>query len=191
MKTIDCTGKTCPLPVLETKKALEEGHVDTLAVIVDNPTSQENVMRFLQSQGFSVSVMEENKKHRIEATRGQSDEEIVKSENKLLVFIDGETVGRGSEELGRILMRSFLITLKELNPLPWRIIFINGGVQLAAEESPYLEPLNNLLTLGVEILCCGTCLDYYKLKEKLRVGRVSNMFEIASSFLEATNVIKP
>jgi len=191
MKTIDCTGKTCPLPVLETKKALEEGHVDTLAVIVDNPTSRENVMRFLQSQGFSVSVMEENKKHRIEATRGQSDEEIVKSENKLLVFIDGETVGRGSEELGRILMRSFLITLKELNPLPWRIIFINGGVQLAAEESPYLEPLNNLLTLGVEILCCGTCLDYYKLKEKLRVGRVSNMFEIASSFLEATNVIKP
>ena len=191
MKTIDCTGKTCPLPVLETKKALEEGHVDTLAVIVDNPTSQENVMRFLQSQGFSVSVMEENKKHRIEATRGQSDEEIVKSENKLLVFIDGETVGRGSEELGRILMRSFLITLKELNPLPWRIIFINGGVQLAAEESPYLEPLNNLFTLGVEILCCGTCLDYYRLKEKLRVGRVSNMFEIASSFLEATNVIKP
>ena len=191
MKTIDCTGKTCPLPVLETKKALEEGHVDTLAVIVDNPTSRENVMRFLQSQGFSVSVMEENKKHRIEATRGQSDEEIVKSENKLLVFIDGETVGRGSEELGRILMRSFLITLKELNPLPWRIIFINNGVKLAAEESPYLEPLNNLFTLGVEILCCGTCLDYYKLKEKLRVGRVSNMFEIASSFLEATNVIKP
>jgi selenium metabolism protein YedF len=191
MKTIDCTGKTCPLPVLETKKALEEGHVDTLAVIVDNLTSRENVMRFLQSQGFSVSVMEENKKHRIEATRGQSDEEIVKSENKLLVFIDGETVGRGSEELGRILMRSFLITLEELNPLPWRIIFINGGVKLAAEESPYLEPLNNLLTLGVEILCCGTCLDYYKLKEKLRVGRASNMFEIASSFLEATNVIKP
>lgn len=191
MKTIDCTGKTCPLPVIETKKALEEGHVDTLAVIVDNPTSLENVMRFLQSQGFSVSVMEENKKHRIEATRGQPDEEIVKSENKLLVFIDGETVGRGSEELGQILMRSFLITLKELNPLPWRIIFINSGVKLAAEESPYLDPLNNLLTLGVEILCCGTCLDYYKLKEKLKVGRVSNMFEIASSFLEATNVIKP
>ena len=191
MKTIDCTGKTCPLPVIETKKALEEGHMDALAIIVDNPTSLENVMRFLQSQGFSVSVMEENKKHRIEATKGQSDEEIDKSENKLLVFIDGETVGRGSEELGQILMRSFLITLKELNPLPWRIIFINGGVKLAADESPFLDPLSNLLTLGVEILCCGTCLDYYKLKEKLKVGRISNMFEITSSFLEATNVIKP
>jgi len=191
MKTIDCTGKTCPLPVIETKKALEEGHMDALAIIVDNPTSLENVMRFLQSQGFSVSVMEENEKHRIEATRCQPDEEVIKTEKKFLVFIDGETVGRGSEELGQILMRSFLITLKELNPIPWRIIFMNSGVKLSVEGSPYLEPLNNLMTKGVEILCCGTCLDYYKLKEKLKVGRVSNMFEIASSFLEATNVIKP
>jgi selenium metabolism protein YedF len=191
MKTIDCSGKACPLPVIETKKALEEGHVDALAIIVDNPTSLENVMRFLQSQGFSVSVMEENEKHRIEATRSQSEEEIIEAEKKFLVFIDGETVGRGSEELGQILMRSFLITLKELTPPPWRIIFINSGVKLAADGSPFLDPLNNLLTLGVEILCCGTCLDYYRLKEKLKVGRISNMYEITSSFLEATNVIKP
>jgi selenium metabolism protein YedF len=191
MKTIDCSGKTCPVPVIETKKALEEGHVDALAVIVDNHTSRENIMRFLQSQGFSVSVMEENEKHRIEATRCQSDEEVVKDEKKFLVFIDGETVGRGSDELGSILMRSFLVTLKELSPLPWRIIFINSGVKLAAEGSPYLSPLNDLMAIGVEILCCGTCLDYYKLKENLKVGKVSNMFEIASSFLEATNVIKP
>lgn len=181
----------CPLPVIETKKALEEGHVDNLAVIVDNLTSRENVMRFLQSRGFSVSVMEENEKHRIEATRGQSDEEVIRIEKKFLVLIDGETVGRGSEELGKILMRSFLITLKELNPIPWRIIFMNSGVKLAVEDSPYLEPLNDLATIGTEILCCGTCLDYYRLKEKLKVGRVSNMFEISSSFLEATNVIKP
>ncbi len=191
MKTIDCSEMTCPLPVIETKKALEEGHVDNLAVIVDNLTSRENVMRFLQSQGFSVSAMEENEKYRIEATRGQTDEEVTRTEKKFLVLIDGETVGRGSEELGKILMHSFLITLKELNPIPWRIIFMNSGVKLAAEGSPHLEPLNNLVTIGAEILCCGTCLDYYRLKEKLKVGRISNMFEIASSFLEATNVIKP
>jgi len=191
MKTIDCSGMVCPLPVIETKKALEEGLVDNLAVIVDNLTSRENVMRFLQSKGFSVSAMEENEKHRIEATRGQSDEEVIRIEKKLLVFIDGETVGRGSEELGKILMRSFLITLKELNPIPWRIIFMNSGVKLAVEGSPYLEPLNDLTTIGAEILCCGTCLDYYRLKEKLKVGRISNMFEISSSFLEATNVMKP
>lgn len=198
MKTIDCSGKTCPLPVIETKKALEGGDVPEIAVIVDNPVSRENVMRFLESQGFSVTVMEEAGKHRIEGTKtladkgspsiaGPSSSDAI----KFLVLIDGETVGRGSEELGRILMRSFLLTLKEINPLPWRLIFMNSGVKLAVEESPYLGPLSDLSALGVEILCCGTCLDYYKLKEKLKVGRISNMFEITSSFLEATRVMKP
>jgi len=107
------------------------------------------------------------------------------------VFIDGETVGRGSEELGAILMRSFLYTLKELNPLPWRIIFINSGVKLAVEGSPYLTILGELIDMGSEIISCGTCLDYYQIKDKLAVGRISNMYEIATSFLEATNVIKP
>lgn len=192
MQTIDCTGKTCPLPVIETKKALEEGDIQAIAVIVDNPVSSENVTRFLESQGYSVTVIQEHGKSRLEATKDKTDRILPSvGTKKLLVFIDGETVGRGSEELGQILMRSFLITLKELNPLPWRIIFINSGVKLAVEGSPYLDPLNDLLALGVEILCCGTCLDYYKLKEKLKAGRISNMFEIASSFLEASSVIKP
>lgn len=192
MKTIDCIGKTCPLPVIETKKALEEGDIQAIAVVVDNPVSSENVMRFLESQGYSVTVTQENGKHRIEAKKDKPDQSLPPiGTKKFLVFIDGETVGRGSDELGQILMRSFLITLKELNPLPWRIIFINSGVKLAVEDSPYLGPLADLLALGVEMLCCGTCLDYYKLKEKLKVGRVSNMFEIASSFLETSNVIKP
>jgi selenium metabolism protein YedF len=88
-------------------------------------------------------------------------------------------------------MRSFLLTLKELNPLPWRIIFINSGVKLAVDGSPYIGALNDLVAIGAEILSCGTCLDYYRVKDRLMVGRISNMYEIESSFLEATNVIKP
>ena len=192
MKTIDCCGKTCPLPVIETKNALEKEGVNEVAVLVDNPVSRENVMRFLQSQGFSVSVMEENNIHHIEASRSQIEEKVTKTPaQKLLVFIDGETVGRGSEELGAILMRSFLITLKELRPLPWRIIFINSGVKLAVEESSLLNVLQELNDLGIEIISCGTCLDYYHIKDRLAVGRVSNMYEIETSFLEATNIIKP
>ena len=193
MKTIDCTGKACPLPVIETKKALEGSHVDAIAVIVDNETSRENVMRFLESQGFSVTVIEEKGKQHIEGTKnkGTAGQPSTAKAKRLLIFIDGETVGRGNDELGAILMRSFLLTLKELNPLPWRIVFINSGVKLAVDGSPYIGALNDLVAIGAEILSCGTCLDYYKLKEKLKVGRVSNMFEIASSFLEATNVIKP
>ena len=192
MKTIDCCGKTCPLPVIETKNALEKEGINEIAVLVDNDVSRENVMRFLQSQGFSVSVMEENNVHRIEASRSSREEEkTVTTAQKLLVFIDGETIGRGSEELGAILMKSFLLTLKELNPLPWRIIFINSGVRLAVEDSQFIAALHELAALGTDILSCGMCLDYYGIRDRLAAGRVSNMFEIASSFLEATNVIKP
>jgi selenium metabolism protein YedF len=192
MKTIDCCGKTCPLPVLETKNALEEEGVNEIAILVDNPVSSENVMRFLESQGFSVTVMETVGKYRIEATKTSGIAvSSSASAKRLLIYVDGETVGRGSEELGTILMRSFVLTLKELNPLPWRIIFINSGVKLAINGSPLIAALSDLNELGVEILSCGTCLDYYHVKEKLMVGRVSNMYEIESSFLEATNVIKP
>jgi selenium metabolism protein YedF len=192
MKTIDCCGKTCPLPVIETKKILEDEGATEVAVLVDNPVSCENVMRFLESQGFSVTAMEEKGKHRIEGSKNlEITVHSAVDPRKLLVFIDGETVGRGSEELGTILMRSFLLTLKELNPLPWRIIFINSGVKLAVEGSPYIGTLNDLVAIGAEILSCGTCLDYYRVKDRLMVGRISNMYEIESSFIEATNVIKP
>jgi selenium metabolism protein YedF len=192
MKTIDCCGKTCPLPVIETKKILEDEGATEVAVLVDNPVSCENVMRFLESQGFSVTAMEEKDKHRIEGSKNlEITVHSAVDPRKLLVFIDGETVGRGSEELGTILMRSFLLTLKELNPLPWRIIFINSGVKLAVEGSPYIGTLNDLVAIGAEILSCGTCLDYYRVKDRLMVGRISNMYEIESSFIEATNVIKP
>ena len=193
MKTIDCSGKTCPLPVIEAKKVLEDKEVNEITVLVDNSISRENVMRFLESQGFSVTAMEEKGKHRIEGTRNQetTEQPSITNTKKLLVFVDGETVGRGSEELGAILMRSFLLTLKELNPLPWRIIFMNSGVKLAVDGSPYIGALNDLVAIGAEILSCGTCLDYYRVKDRLMVGRISNMYEIESSFLEATNVIKP
>jgi len=192
MKTIDCSGKTCPLPVIETKNALEGKDIGEIAVLVDNPISCENVMRFLESQGFTVTVMGEKGKQRIEGTKNHIVTECqTSSSKKILVFIDGETVGRGSEELGAILMRSFLLTLKELDPRPWRIIFINSGVKLTVDGSPYIDALNSLATSGSDILSCGTCLDYYRVKDKLMAGRVSNMFEIESSFVEATNVIKP
>jgi selenium metabolism protein YedF len=192
MKTIDCCGKTCPLPVIETKKVLEDEGATEVAVLVDNPVSCENVMRFLESQGFSVTVMDEKGKHRIEGSKNlEITVHSAVDPRKLLVFIDGETVGRGSEELGAILMRSFLFTLKELSPLPWRIIFINSGVKLATDGSPYLDILNELIALGTNIISCGTCLDYYRIKDKLMVGKISNMYEIESSFLDATSVIKP
>ena len=107
------------------------------------------------------------------------------------MLVDGATIGRGDDLLGAVLMKSFLHTLKEIEPRPWRLIFLNAGVKLASEGSDLLTALSELERLGVEILSCGTCLDFFKLKEKLVAGKVTNMYDIVSSLVAATNVIRP
>ena len=192
MYFLDCKGQECPLPVLETKKALEEASPEAIEVAVDNETSRENVERFLLSKGYDVTV-EERDGETIIVAHKKNEANTVRAavQKRIVVFIDGETLGRGDDQLGAVLMKSFVHTIKELQSLPWRIILINGGVKLATVGSPVLPQLQELDNAGVEIISCGTCLDFYGIKEKLNTGRVSNMFEIVSSLTEATHVLKP
>jgi selenium metabolism protein YedF len=194
MKKLDLHGLTCPAPVIETKKFLENSDTADIEILLDDDVARENVTRFLTSKGFGVSCEKvgDGPQCVLKCSRTESGERPADQVRKrLVVFIDGETLGRGNDELGRVLMNSFLKTLRELDDVPWRIALMNGGVKLAAEGSAYLDALTAMEGLGVEILACGTCLDYFYLKDKLRVGRISNMHEIVSSLLEATNVIKP
>lgn len=191
MYVLDCRGKSCPVPVLETKKLLDEGAPEELKVAVDNEAARENVGRFLESRGYRVAVEPQGETTFLVASREKAETGPATDRKKVVAFIDAETLGRGDEQLGSILMKSFIFTLKELNPLPWRIIFINSGVKLASADSELLPQLRELENLGVEILSCGTCLDFFHLKERLGSGRVSNMYEILSSLTEATNVLKP
>ena len=188
---LDCRGKSCPLPVLETKKVLDERPLEELKVVVDNDAARENVGRFLESRGYRVAVERQGEATFLVASREKTETGPAIDQKKVVAFIDAETLGRGDEQLGSILMKSFIFTLKEINPLPWRIIFINSGVKLASTDSELLPQLRELENLGVEILSCGTCLDFFHLKERLGSGRVSNMYEILSSLTEATNVLKP
>lgn len=109
----------------------------------------------------------------------------------IVVLIDGATVGRGDDLLGSLLMKSFLHTLKEVKPLPWRLIFLNAGVKLAADGSDLVTLLSEIQGMGVEILSCGTCLDFFNVKDKLAVGSITNMYEIVSSLVTATSVLRP
>ncbi|MGD0659650.1 MAG: sulfurtransferase-like selenium metabolism protein YedF, partial [Syntrophorhabdales bacterium] len=129
MDFLDCRGKSCPQPVLDTKKLVEERMLDEVRVGVDNETSRENVRRFLESRGFLVAVEQEGNDFFLAATRLREEMPHPEGEaRKIMAFIDAETVGRGDDRLGAILMKSFLTTLKELKPLPWRIAFVNAGV---------------------------------------------------------------
>ena len=196
MKRIDCRGLACPQPVMETKKALEEQDAGEVVVLLDNAGSKENVRRFAESQGCRVSVAEEKGTFFLTVQRGglnRSEKAETKQDQvvtDLAIFIDSDSLGRGSEELGKILMRSFLQTLEQSETNLKKIIFMNNGVKLACAGSEVLEDLLELNAKGVEILCCGTCLDYFGIKKDLQVGKVSNMYEILTSLIQAGKVIK-
>jgi len=196
MSVIDCRGLACPQPVVTTKEALDQLKEGELVVIVENSVSCNNVERFAQSQGCSVSVEKkaENYYLRIRKPSDSNKAELfqeAESPRKVVVYINSHLLGVGDEALGSILMRAFLKTLLDLKPKPDRLILINSGVRLSSEGSEVLETLKVLSDQGAAILSCGTCLDYYGLKEKLRVGMISNMFEIAQSLLDADRLIRP
>jgi selenium metabolism protein YedF len=196
MAVIDCRGLACPQPVVVTKQALDRVKEEELIVIVDNTSSCNNVERFVRSQGCSVQIREMGQDYyiHIQKTSGNDEEKVPQTGQKVkkvVVYINSHLLGIGDEALGAILMRAFLKTLLDLPIKPHRLILINSGVRLASEGSEVLETLKKLSGEGIEILACGTCLDFYALKEKLRVGTVSNMYDIAQSLLEADRLIRP
>jgi selenium metabolism protein YedF len=130
----------------------------------------------------------------IQKIMARDEERAVKQDEKagkVVVYINSDLLGIGDEALGSFLMKAFLKTLLDLETKPNRLILINSGVQLAAEGSKVLENLKALSEVGVQIVSCGTCLDFYKLREKLSVGTVSNMYDIIQSMLEADQLIRP
>lgn len=192
MKTIDCKGLSCPKPVILTKKELETITEGEIEVIVDNAAARENVSRFAKSQGFDYNVNEkEGLFHIIIKKTGQQACEIMNfNEKNLIIMITSDKFGTGDDKLGSALMKSYLYALTENEIKPVKMFFINSGVKLTSEGTEVLESLNTLKNSGVDIYSCGTCLDFYGLKEKLLIGEVTNMYSIVESTNSAANTIK-
>ncbi len=186
---VDVRGLSCPEPVIRTKKALESIKEGEIKVLTDSAISRENIIRFAQNAGCEVNWREEKGVFEI-AVRKTSE---VKEEEKRYqeaIFITSDTIGSGDEQLGKLLMRLFLHTLTELSRKADYLLFMNNGVKLTIEGSEVLETLKRLESAGVEIMVCGTCLDFYEIKEKVRVGKVSNMYELAERLLACEKVLK-
>jgi selenium metabolism protein YedF len=201
-RIVDARGQACPQPVILTRKALAEGGFDLLEVLVDDASSRDNVVRFATYTHCTVQdVREEEGASRIlirPSTAGQAApgprREFAKPDPAAVsaamcaqgatVLIASAGIGTGDEQLGALLLRGFLHTLTEAEGLPSRIIFMNAGVRLAVEGSESLLALRKLAQQGVEILACGTCLEFYGLKDLLAVGRVTNLYEIAGFLLQ-------
>lgn len=195
-KELDCRKLACPSPVIMTKKELEDMKEGQLLVIVDNEAAKENVSRLVRSQGLDFELEDKgNEEYHIrisvdgkEISQEVNNEEAPAKLNNQTIAISSSTMGSGSEELGKILIKSFIYTVRETKPYPTSICLYNGGVKLAIEGSEVLEDLKFLLEQGVEIMVCGTCLDYYEIKDKLEVGNISNMYDIYETMRNANTL---
>lgn len=212
---IDAKGKPCPQPVILAMRALgglKDG--ETLQVQVDNEAAVENLKRMAQKNGAAVQVKADGANWTVEivpadsvaadvgvgsadaAQAGQSAEEQARqicampARGPVVVAVGSAEMGNGDPRLGRILMKSFLYSLTQLDELPQTVLFFNGGVRMTTEGSESIEDLKALEAQGVEILSCGTCLDFYGLKDKLLVGGITNMYVIAQTMAGAGNVVK-
>lgn len=191
---VDARGQLCPKPVIMTKKELDKISNGIVTTIVDNEVAKDNVSKLATSYGYSFTVdKSRDNEYYIQITKGEAKEEanvcIPDTFKDLTIAIGSDKMGVGGEELGKILMKSFIYTVKETTPWPATMVFFNSGVYLTCEGSEVLEDLKALADEGVEIISCGTCLDYYHIKDKLQVGEIGNMYSIYEKMRNANNTI--
>ena len=202
-KIVDARGLTCPQPVIKAKEALKGMEEGILKVLVDNEIAVQNVMKLGNYEGVSP-VSEKKAEGEFEIlfhvnresgnpVETAKEEECLPDARKkgLVAVLSSDQMGGGNEELGRILMKGFVYALTQLEELPETVLLYNGGARLSVEGSQSLEDLKSLEAQGVEILTCGTCLNFYELADKLKVGSVTNMYEIVEKMSGARLVIRP
>lgn len=205
MIQVDALGDACPIPVVKTKNAIRElngpGVVKTL---VDDEIAVQNLAKMAAQKGYAIQSEQLGpRRYQVTMTIGEgatlpdAGEETIcpapeaPKGGKLAVAVSSNAMGVGSEELGKTLLKGFLYALGQQDALPRTLLFYNGGAALTCEGSASLEDLTAMQARGVEILTCGTCLNYYGLTEKLRVGEVTNMYTIVEKMCQADPLVKP
>ena len=206
-RMLDARGLACPLPVVNAKKAVEEMHDgDVLVVLVDNEIAVQNLQRFATHKGFAASGEKKGEKEYavtivISGSAAASSEPVQEDDELtcapdarrkgMLVVLSANVMGSGDEKLGTALMKAFVFALTKQDQLPETILCYNSGAYLTCEGADTLEDLKALEAEGVTVLTCGTCLDFYGLKDKLAVGGVTNMYDIVERMETARIVVKP
>ncbi|PLX38870.1 MAG: sulfurtransferase-like selenium metabolism protein YedF [Deltaproteobacteria bacterium] len=195
MTIIDCNNLACPEPVLKTKNALDSIEEGVITVIVDNLAAKENVSRFAKAQGCTVSAKAAGEGWELTIAKGYSCElpemmpegapGVAKLPTAILILSD--KMG-ADPKLGEVLMRAFLSTLSKASLPPAKVLFMNSGVLLTAAGSEAIEDIQALVDQGVEVLSCGTCLDFFDKKDALKVGTVTNMFDTVETLTDGYRV---
>ena len=210
---LDERGKSCPLPVIEAKKALEKAEPGSIVeVVVDNEIAVQNLKKLADHKGLNASfekISEQEFVVSIQAKAGLNEKadlaESMEKEEKeeevncyldsrekgMVIVLASDQMGQGDEVLGKLLIKGFVYALTQQDKLPETVLLFNGGARLSCENSDSLDDLKELEAQGVEILTCGTCLNHYGLQDKLSVGNVTNMYEIVEKMTGAKKLVRP
>ena len=204
MKIIDTKGQLCPLPLIATKKALKEIRKgESFKVITDNQTSFGNLSRFLKDNKAEFYVEESEGIWTLTVTRKEGDTTFTDTEEycvkpaaqppkgNYIIALASDKMGDGDDEIGHLMMKNFIKTIKELDNLPRKIVIYSKGVTLVSKESPVVEHLKEIENKGVEVLLCGTSVKHYSLEGKTGAGTISNMLTISGIMASAGNIIRP
>ncbi len=196
MIKIDTRGLACPAPVLQVRTALQKESPKNIRVVADNAASQQNVQRFLESQGFQTVLEQIGSDYVVigncESMLADKTPPAAKNHGdakKIMIMCASDRIGFGDNTLGEKLMVNFLRTLKEMGDELWSLVFVNNGVKLTIESSNVLEDLKTYESTGLRILVCGTCLEHFGLLEKKQVGETTNMLDIVTAMQLADKVI--
>jgi len=193
MKQIDCRNLQCPQPVIQVRKALQADPQSTIEVLLIDRVAQQNVKRLAESSGYQIKEEQTAEGMCITLTPGQPVTRNIFSPNSggsIILLCASDKMGEGDPELGQLLLKNFLMTLLETAETPETIYLVNSGVKLVCTGADTVEILQKLACRGIDIASCGLCLDFYKIKEQLQIGRITNMLEIAEAQLNAGRIIR-
>ena len=194
MKTIDMRGNPCPIPVVNARKALAENDAKGVIVLVDNIIAVQNLEKMAKGTGCVFSYEEDGKNYKVIISKGSEhiqagNDDKLKKNIASLVFISSDSMGRGSDDLGKILIKGFIFSLTQLDPPPEAVIFINSGVRLANEGANTVPDIEILERKGVKVYICGTCANFYSLTESIAVGNIVDMMFITEQLANASGII--
>lgn len=193
MKVVDNRGLSCPQPVINTKRALDEITDGEIISLVDNPVARENIMKYARSQGFVAEATQEGGTYSVKIHKGEASAAVTSAPAEalgtILYLIRSDVFGEGDRALGSALMKTFVYSLAENCQTGNRLVLVNSAVRLACRESAVLGSLTRLVEQGWEVMSCGTCLDFYNLNNATVVGSVTNMYSIVELMAAAEKTI--
>lgn len=195
MLTVDARGLGCPKPVIMAEEAVSKTEEGIVEVLVDNEASVKNLSRFAQKNALYSETEKVDNYWRVKLVKGYPCEvpapetkEVTTAGGASFFVIGTDTLGK-DEELGRILMKGFLETIKALGDRPGAIFFLNAGVKLACDGSESIAVLKELEAEGVKVYSCGTCLKHYGIEDKLRAGEIAGMVALTDGLKDYKKVI--